>query len=278
MRPKYGKQESLLSRPPQSKGSIAVKVPDAVQSSSAPIVNTISHFSKLIIYCYIIFGVASVIMTILELVSFNKVALFAIMIFGTILLSFGGALGVYKWGTVEMQIDRFKGENAKFESSIQALHSTELRLVDAVKRIDQNVSGLSKSADDLKKNLKEYDKLREDLEEIAGDNQTLNDMINEINGMYDGMKSAVIQNQRSSILQIFYEVQWKDNDQGLSKREYNRFKGRLDKETRHRFEQHGSFEQLAGADGVIDLAEFSDLMEQILVEMEEESIRKHTSI
>ena len=65
-------------------------------------------------------------------------------------------------------------------------------------------------------------------------------------------------------------------DTGLSKREYNRFKGRLDRETRERFEKHGSFESLAGSDGVIDLAEFSDLMEQILLDMEEQSMRKHT--
>merc|ERR1719356_1485903 len=101
-------------------------------------------------------------------------------------------------------------------------------------------------------------------------------MINEVNGMYDGMKSAVTQNQRSSILQIFYEVQWKDDDEGLSKREYNRFKARLDNETRQRFEKYGSFETLAGSDGVIDMAEFSDLMEQILLDMEEHSMRKHT--
>merc|ERR1712032_605731 len=110
----------------------------------------------------------------------------------------------------EMQIERFKGENSKYESQIQSLHSSKVRLAEQVRGIDQSVSGLSKSADDLKGNLKEYDKLRRDLEEIAGDNQTLNDMINEVNGMYDGMKSAVTQNQRSSILQIFYEVQWKD--------------------------------------------------------------------
>ena len=113
-----------------------------------------------------------------------------------------------------MQIERFKGENAKYESQIQSLHSTKTRLADQVRGIDQNVSNLTKSADDLKRNLKEYDKLRKELEAVAGKNETINDMINDINGMYDGMRSAVLQNQRSSILQIFYEVQWKDDDQG----------------------------------------------------------------
>ena len=92
--PKYGKQQSLLSAPPQSKQSVAITTPAAVASSSAPVVNTIHHLSKLIIYCYMIFGVASVVMTLLEFASFNKVALFAMIILGTILLSFAGALGL----------------------------------------------------------------------------------------------------------------------------------------------------------------------------------------
>ena len=92
--PKYGKQQSLLSAPPQSKGSIAIKTPAAVQASSAPVVNTIAHLSKLIIYCYSVFGVASLVMTLLQFANFNKVALFAMIILGTILLSFAGSLGL----------------------------------------------------------------------------------------------------------------------------------------------------------------------------------------
>ena len=36
----------------------------------------------------------------------------------------------------------------------------------------------------------------------------------------------------------------------------------------------GSFQQLAGDDNVIDLAEFQDILEQILLDMEEELLKK----
>eukprot|EP00483_Globobulimina_turgida_P013217 UN13241 len=98
-------------------------------------------------------------------------------------------------------------------------------------------------------------------------------MINNINGMYDAMRMTVIQNQRSSILEIYYDVQFKDKDQGLSKREYKRFKSKLDTETRSRFEKYGDFEQLSGVDNVIDLAEFQDLLERILCDMEENLLK-----
>eukprot|EP00486_Rosalina_sp_Unknown_P012424 CAMPEP_0201585696 /NCGR_PEP_ID=MMETSP0190_2-20130828/124678_1 /ASSEMBLY_ACC=CAM_ASM_000263 /TAXON_ID=37353 /ORGANISM="Rosalina sp." /LENGTH=192 /DNA_ID=CAMNT_0048032155 /DNA_START=309 /DNA_END=887 /DNA_ORIENTATION=- len=189
-------------------------------------------------------------------------------------MSLAGAYGVYKWGTIQMQIDRFKGENTKYESELVTLRASKDRVAKEVRGIQGSVQKLNKDVDDLQENMKSYDSLRKDLEEIAGDNKDLNDMINDINDMYSGMKNAVVQNQRSSILDIFYDVQFKDKDKGLSKMEYKRFKARLDQETRARFEKFGSFEQLAGIDSVIDLAEFQDLLEHILLDMEEDLLKK----
>lgn len=174
-----------------------------------------------------------------------------------------------------MQIDRFKGENRKYESELEVLKTSKNKLSSQVRGIQENVQKLNKNVDELNDTMNQYDQLKKDLEEIAGDNKDLNDMINQINGMYAGMKAAVVQNQRSSILDIFYDVQFKDKDSGLSSSEYKRFKSRLDKETRTRFEKYGSFEQLSGIDNVIDLAEFQDLLEQILLDMEEELLRKN---
>ena len=119
---------------------------------------------------------------------------------------------LHKRGTIQMQIDRFKGENAKYESSLVQLRSSRDRISNEVKGIQESVHNLNKDVDELQENMKQYDSLRKDLEEIAGDNQDIHDMINEINGMYSGMKSAIIQNQRSSILDIFYDVQFKDKE------------------------------------------------------------------
>lgn len=173
-----------------------------------------------------------------------------------------------------MQIDRFKGENAKYESQLVQLRDSKDKIATEVKGIQGSVKMLNKDVDDLQENMRQYDALRQDLEDVAGDNKDINDMINSINNMYSGMKNAIVQNQRSAILDIFYDVQFKDNDQGLSKKEYKRFKGRLDEELRGRFEKFGSFEQLAGSDNVIDLAEFQDVLEQILLDMEEDLLKK----
>ena len=139
-----------------------------------------------------------------------------------------------------MQIDRFKFENDKYKSQIMRLNGTKHRIQGEVSQISKKVSKLKKNVDILKNDLKKYDQLRRDLEGIAGDNEDLNRMVEQLNGMYTGMKSAVVQNQRSLILEIFYEVQFKDKSDGLSKREYKRFKARLDVETRERFEKFGN--------------------------------------
>ena len=184
-------------------------------------------------------------------------------------------LGVWKWGTVQMQIDKFKGENAKYESQLLQLSSVKDRVANEVKGMQQSVDKLNKDVDSLQASLHEYDQLKQELEEICGDNQDLNDMINDINGMCSGIKAAVVQNQRSHILQIYYSVQFKDKDQGLSKSEYKRFRAKLDKETRARFDKRGNFETLSGVDHVIDLAEFQDILEDILLEMEENLLKQN---
>eukprot|EP01083_Nonionella_stella_P284387 968136_1 len=102
---KHDRQQSLLSAPPQSKK--AVQTPKVIEQSSVPIVNKIHHCSKIIIYIFIAFGLASVVITVLEIVQFNITLLFVVLLGGTIILSLGGAFGIYKWGTVQMQIDRF---------------------------------------------------------------------------------------------------------------------------------------------------------------------------
>lgn len=183
---------------------------------------------------------------------------------------------VYRWGTVQEQIDRFKGENSKYESQLIKFKNTKDRLKDEVKTIQSRVGGLQKNVDNLQTTLDSYDDLRKELNEIAGDNKDLNDMINSVNQMFNGMHDAIVQNQRTQILQTYYDVQFKDDKEGLGKKEYKRFRGRLDAETRSRFDKYGNFESFCGDDNVIDLTEFQDLLEQVLLDMEEDLLKKGT--
>merc|ERR1711971_518244 len=131
---------------------------------------------------------------------------------------------------------------------------------------------MSRDVDNLEATLSQYDELKDSLKEICGDNQHLNDLINDVNDMYNSMKNTILSNTRAGILSAYYDAALKDDKEGMSPREYKRFLSGLDKKTREVFKGFGSFEQIAGADGLIDLAEFQQLVDKLLAEQADELI------
>merc|ERR1712154_758804 len=128
---------------------------------------------------------------------------------------------------------------------------------------------LNRDVDNLKATLSQYDELKNSLSEICGDNQQLNDLINDVNDMYNSMKNTILSNTRAGILSAYYDAALKDDEEGMSQREYKRFLARLDKKTREIFKEFGSFEEIAGDDGLIDKL-LSEQADELILEQQEE--------
>merc|ERR1712154_704140 len=128
---------------------------------------------------------------------------------------------------------------------------------------------LNRDVDNLKSTLSQYDELKESLTEICGDNQELNDLINDVNDMYDSMKKTILSNTRAGILSAYYDAALKDDEEGMNQREYRKFLARLDKKTREIFKEFGSFEEIAGDDGLIDKL-LSEQADELILEQQEE--------
>ena len=110
--------------------------------------------------------------------------------------------GVYKWGTVEEQIELFKGENDKYAQEIDELRSTKEQLAGEVSKLQETTSSMSRDVDNLKATLSQYDELKDSLKEICGDNEHLNDLINDVNDMYNSMKNTILSKLSSSTTHI----------------------------------------------------------------------------
>ena len=82
-----------------------------------------------------------------------------------------GAYGIYKWGTVMMEIDRLSGENRKYEAEIGVLDTNVNHLKQNVSGIKENVDSMKAETNDLNAALHEFDDLRKDLKEVAGKNE-----------------------------------------------------------------------------------------------------------
>ncbi|ETO11085.1 hypothetical protein RFI_26292 [Reticulomyxa filosa] len=184
-----------------------------------------------------------------------------------------GAWGVFKWGTIQEEIDRLKGENQKYEGELIQLRATKDQLSGEVAQVQSSVDNLKGSVDELNEQLGAFDELRQGLEQIAGTNEDIASVLDNTTKIFRDMRTLALANEKASILAIYYEVAFRDDEPGLSKQEYERFKGRLSKKQREMFERIGSFENLAGGDKVLDLVEFQEVLEKFLAEVDAELVQ-----
>ena len=102
-------------------------------------------------------------------------------------------------------------------------------------------------------------------------------MIEGMNQVYDDMHDIIIENEKTALYAMYYDVELKDRSKGVSKREWDRLLGRLSIDQRERLTRiGGSFEEIAGKDGVISFAEFQSLVQRTLDSYEKEIIRKES--
>jgi len=192
---------------------------------------------------------------------------------GTLCGGLFGAWGVYKWGTIEEEIDRLKGENNKYEGEILLLKSTKEKLATEVTEMQSAVTQIKSSVDDLNNQLGAFDELRQELQKVAGANEDIATLLDNTTQIFRDMRAVALANEKASLLNLYYEVAFKDGEAGMSTREYERFKGGLPKRQRSQFEAMGTFKDLAGDNDTIDLWEFQEILEKFLTGLERELVQ-----
>ena len=98
---------------------------------------------------------------------------FLVIICITIVGSGIGVYGVYKWGTISMEIDRLNGENNQYEGEINLLKNDLSHLKKNVSEIQSTVSDLNQDTKELNESLKEFDGLIKSLKSLSGENEVL---------------------------------------------------------------------------------------------------------
>ena len=177
-----------------------------------------------------------------------------------------GMIGLYLWGTIEDCIEWFKSQNNKFADNVQILAETRERLKGIAKNVYLDVKQLQRHSKELSHHLEAFEDLRDSLQEICEDNQKLEDMLDEINAQYNDMVDLISQNERASLLSIYFEVSvLEDRRDGITKREWKRFLGRLNNKTKDLFLEIGDFDALdLDHSGTLDLEEFEKILDRVL--------------
>lgn len=233
---------------------------------------------KLVYPLYIIIALASLAMIFMGLFGDDMAALISILTICTMtwVASIVGMIGVYVWGTVEDCVDWFKAQNSKFEGNIENLKETRTEVKKIAKNVFDDVKKLQGHSKELSKHLGAFEELRNSLEEICGQNKKLEEMLDEINNQYKDLVTVISQNERASLLSIYYEVSILDRDEGLSRREYDKFLGRLNNKTKELFKECGTFDSIdVDHSGVLELDEFEDLLDKVIQKQEEKNIEHY---
>jgi len=77
------------------------------------------------------------------------------------------------------------------------------------------------------------------------------------------------QNQRALLGKIAQDMEFLDQDSGMSRKEFDDFFARMPKQLQNRFKAKGmTFESVAGDDGVIDFMEIENMINELMKETE----------
>eukprot|EP01084_Bolivina_argentea_P281359 481384_1 len=185
---------------------------------------------------------------------------------------FSGLYGIYFWEKIQKCIDIVKPWNKQYKVEISELKSAKGNLLADIRPIQDEIDKQKTMATELEKQMEQFEELKSELMEIAADNESLNDLLNDCNEMYQNLNRVIFENAKANLVVAYYSASLRDDEEGMSKMEYKRFLARLDKRTRSAFKALGGFEAIAGADNIIDLQEFMQSADKVVEQMNDEMV------
>ena len=182
---------------------------------------------------------------------------------------------IYSWSFIqEKTLNDLKKTAQEMEKERENLSNSKLDLSQQVINLQQSLSKLGYYANDLEKELSSYQELKIALQERAKESSSIDEMLQEFLFIIEGMEFLKKENAKAFVLRKYYDAAFRDENIGLTKKEYIHFLGKLDNETREIFKQFGGFEKYDKNDnGIIEINEFIWMLESIMQQMEEIEIQ-----
>lgn len=206
--------------------------------------------------------------------TFCTVIWFLLIIALTLYGSLLGQFGTVTFGVMGEYVNHFKDQNDEYEIENGKLKKTNEKLKSEVDRIEMSITELTKSTEQLKQRLQEFEGIRQHLSGICDENQDVHDLVDSLNEDIGALRLTVIHNEKTALLFGFYQQCYRgEQDRGLNRQEYKRFLSGFGVEQRGYFTEKGTFDKLAGDDGIIDMKEFQALVDEIITKYDEEMIR-----
>merc|ERR1719229_405527 len=164
------------------------------------------------------------------------------------------------------QVDKYARNNkAMKEENVQIK-----REVSKLSKASEELSGvsiqLSATTKSYKENISKFKALDERLSKLADDNIAGLEKLQEMTKtVQDSIQKELVQHQRDIVMRVQETMEFGDDQEGMSKEEYDRFVGALPAAYQAVFNKQ-DFNQMAGDDGNMDLKEFTKMIDDICIE------------
>ena len=179
----------------------------------------------------------------------------------------------YKYGTISMHIKQLKSQTNEFSNSMTSLKQETNTLKDNVNAIRNTISGLHRNCQNLEDQLLEFDELNDELQNIAKDQEDMLQLVDNLNNITKDMQDLAIKNLEARLYHIYYDVEFKDENAGMDKREYTRFLNALDMKTRALFNNFTKID--INHDRNISIFEFKMLIEKVLTKITQDDFERY---
>merc|ERR1712204_141137 len=117
-----------------------------------------------------------------------------------------------------------------------------------------------------KENISQFKALDEKLSKLADDNIAGLEKLQEMTKtVQDSIAKEMVQHQRDLVMRVQESMEFGDDQEGMSKQEYDRFIAALPLEYQEAF-MTKDFDQMSGDDGNMSLKEFTALVDELCAE------------
>jgi len=151
----------------------------------------------------------------------------------------------------------FKRENSAIIKEVHNLESASIQLRSTQDRLRQ-------STEKQKENIENLTELNKNLSTMGGSNSESMTRIQDMSKkMVSKWKEELYKHERQLLVTVYERHEFKDNEEGLQEDEYKEFLEALPADYKARFQEKGSFKELADSNGIIHYDKFKEFLDQM---------------
>eukprot|EP01084_Bolivina_argentea_P218816 371248_1 len=226
--------------------------------------NISMNFGRLLLLTYVILSLVIIVGYIIVIFVEIQTIIMIITLSCIIIASICSYCGLYKFGIIQDQVQILKENNSIYEQQQIELHNTTQTLKKETNKLDLEINALNKHNSELEQQQKQFVELKAKLQQIANSGEDIYELIDDMNGSLERMNDLIYQNNKTYLLDCYYNAALRDGDITMNSEEYTKFLWRISPKWRKKFESRGNWKNIFGNKQSINVQEFLYLVAEIL--------------